>query len=688
MPEPEGSAPALAAPGPPVSRARFIHAWAFIAPPSFLILPILFSGKMLYGADVVGVFHFSRIVIAEAFRAGRLPVWDPHVMAGFPLLAAVQGAVFYPPTWLCIAMPAGAFWTVSALLHMILSGYFAHAWLRRGLGVRESAALFGALVFMLSGHIMGRIYAGHVNFVWAYPWFAGLLWRLERFLAAPSLKRGVLMAVVLAMLVLAGAPQYVFFAGLLVAARLVHFVLLEREGRRERVKVAGRSAAWLALGFLFCAPQLLPTLELIGQMQRGTSEDEGFLTEYSLNPKDLTQLLFYPETSSPYFWETSGFIGGCAFLLAMAAFLGRHPQRHLWGTVAILGLLLALGSHVPFYPGFIVVVPGAGLFRGPGRYLLLFTVGVAALAGLGSEALWSRGRLVLGLAGGLLALLAFGQLFGTAWRHCRPQDARFLRWEPAVEADLRKRCGAEGRIASTGQGAPIEAIGRCQAAGLDQVCGYEPMMLQRYAELMNAARGALIGTRTPVLAAVGPHPVIDMLGARVWMSFGWRPGRNADSAQVQDNPNALPRAWLVNNAVVIESKEERLKRMARGPFDPRKTVILEELPNELPPVPSDSPGRAKVVSRRPGEYVIEVENDADAYLVLSEAYYPGWRAEVDGRSVDVVPANHLIQAVRLPPGKHVVRFSYRSRFLIAGMAIAALAATVPFAIVLVRRRRR
>jgi hypothetical protein len=668
-----------------VARVRFLRAWAFVAFPSFLILHKLFWGKMLYGADVVGVFHYSRMVIAEAFRSGRLPVWDPRVMAGFPLLAALQGAVFYPPTWLCILMPAGLFWTVSALLHMSLAGFFAHAWLRRGLGAEEWAALLGALVFMLSGHFSGRIYAGHVNFVWAYPWMAALLWRLERFLAAPTLKRGVLIAVVFAMLVLAGAPQYVFFAGLLVAARFVHFVLLEREGRKDRVKVAGRCAAWLALGFLFCAPQLLPTLELIGQMQRGASEDESFLTEYSLNPKDLTQLLFYPETSAPYFWETSGFIGGCAFLLAMAAFVGKHPQRHLWGAVAILGVVLALGSHVPFYPGFIVVVPGAGLFRAPGRYLLLFVVAASALAGLGLEAIWRRDRLWLRIAAAFVALLGFGQLFGTASRYCRPQDPRLLRW----------RCGPDGRVASSGKGAPIEAIGKCQAAGLDQVCGYEPMMLRRYAELMNAARGAPIATRTPVLAAVGSHPVIDMLGARVWMTWRYprdpdwqRQGRPLFGYEIEDNPNALPRAWLVDNAVVIESKEERLKQMARGPFDPRRTVILEELPNELPPVPSETPGRVKVLSRSPGEYVIEAENAADAYLVLSEAYYPGWSAEVDGRPVDVVPANHLIQAVRLPPGKHVVRFSYRSRFLIAGMAIAALAATVPFAIVLVRRRRR
>ena len=140
---------------------------------------------------------------------------------------------------------------------------------------------------------------------------------------------------------------------------------------------------------------------------------------------------------------------------------------------------------------------------------------------------------------------------------------------------------------------------------------------------------------------------------------------------------------------MIESKEERLKVLARGPWDPRKTVILEEYPAGAPPVPTEtSAGTAKVISRKAGEYVLEAENDADAFLVLSEAYYPGWRAEVDGKPTDVMAANHLIQAVRLPPGKHVVRFAYRSRFLGVGVAVALLAAFAPVAIELVRRRRR
>jgi hypothetical protein len=172
-----------------------------------------------------------------------------------------------------------------------------------------------------------------------------------------------------------------------------------------------------------------------------------------------------------------------------------------------------------------------------------------------------------------------------------------------------------------------------------------------------------------------------MLGVQLWDS-------SHPANKGIDRPVALPRTWVLNHAVVLESKEERLKVLAGGPWDPWKTVILESFPQEAPPVPTlRAAGKSKVLSKRPGYYEIEAENDADAYLVLSEAYYPGWRAEVDGRAVDVLPANHLIQTVRLPAGKHVVRFEYRSRFFGLGCAMAALAALVPVGF-LVRRYRR
>ncbi|RPH48852.1 MAG: hypothetical protein EHM91_03755, partial [Planctomycetota bacterium] len=472
-------------------------------------------------------------------------------------------------------------------------------------------------------------------------------------------------------------------------ARGLHFILAEREGRKDRAQVAGQGVAWLMLGLLFCAPQLFPTLELITQMHRGSAEDPAFLAQHEMRPAQALEILVEPKTSSYRpFWERCAFLGGGALLLLLVAFTGKHGQRYFWAGMAAFGLLMAMGIHTPVYPGVTALLPGAGLFRGPGRYLLLFTLGATALVAMGAASLHSRWRIYGGVAAGVLALVSGAQLTVFALRVIETVEAGDLEVVPWLSL-VREATGEDGRIANTS----TEDIGRCQVSGLDSVCGYEPMMLRRYAELMNAAQGAPPEKNMVIMASVGSHPVVDMLGARGWLK---REGGYYRSPQdfrstpiVRPNPGALPRAWLVNNAVVLESREERLRVLAQGPWDPRKTVILEQFPTEAPPVTTEGPaGRARVVSRRAGEYVLEAENGADAYLVLSEAYYPGWTAEVDGKPVEVVPANHLIQAIRLPPGKHVVRLGYRSRFLGAGLASALLAALAPAAIVLVRRRRR
>jgi hypothetical protein len=229
----------------------------------------------------------------------------------------------------------------------------------------------------------------------------------------------------------------------------------------------------------------------------------------------------------------------------------------------------------------------------------------------------------------------------------------------------------------------VNFIGQCQADGLDNIGGYEPMMLRRYAELMNAARGAPIDAQMVVMASVAPHPVVRMLSARVWLLST----HSMPEYEIRPFESFMPRCWIVNNTVVIEDKAQRLQTLANGSWDPSRTVILESYPKYSPPEPTEKPaGRAKVLARGPGWYEIEAECDAFAELVLSEAYYPGWEAEVDGRSVDVLPANHLIQTIRLPAGKHLVRFQYHSRFLGLGFAVAALAALVPVGL-LVRRHR-
>jgi len=661
---------------------RWLPVAVFILIPGALILPILLSGHMLFGSDVINLFHHSRMAIAEAFRSGRLPVWDPHSMAGFPLLAGVQAAVFYPPSWFCVFLSAGTFWTLSVWAHLTLAGLFANRWLERGLGIGPRAALVGAVVYLLSGYVAGRIFSGHVNYVWAYPWVPALLWRFERYLVGPSFRRGVLLGGVFAMLILAGVPQYGLFSGILLGARGGLVFARDRSRGPDLLRCLG----WIGLGLLVCAPQILPTLELVTQMQRGNLADRAFYESDSVTLQFLVSLL-----TGSVVGELTAHVGGAVFLLAAVALFRRRDQTLLWGGLALFGILMAFGPGTPFYGIVTTLLPGSGQFRAPARYLLLYTIGLTALVALGFEALWDRETRVHRSIAGVLAVAAVLQLaymnlyFFQAW------DPRSLEWPPDWNRYLQDRCQSEYRVATAGRQAWIVDVGRCGQIGVDHVGGYDPMMLRRYAELINALRGAPLGANMPILAAEAPHPAMDMLGARVWHFSSEQPDPSWPRwkrSNFYENPGALRRAWVVNNAVVMESVEERLKTIAKGPWDPRRTVILETYPTDAPPVPTEKPaGRAKVLARSPGYYEIEAENDADAYLVLSEAYYPGWTAELDGRSVEVLPANHLIQTIRLPAGKHVVRFQYRSRFLALGFAVAALAALVPVGLLVLRHRR-
>jgi hypothetical protein len=223
MPEPEGSAPAIR-PLLPDSLLRWIPTLVFITAPGILILWALRHGGFLFGTDVVGGFYHLRGAIGKSLAQGRLPVWDPHVMCGAPLLAGMHGGLFYPLTWPAAFLSPGVFWTLTAWVHLSLAGAFAFAWLGRGLGLGRWSAFAGALLFMLSGFLAAHVYGGHVPHVSAVPWAAAVLWRLERFLSGPTLRRGMFLAAALALMILAGFPHFALIAGFAVLARLVHFV--------------------------------------------------------------------------------------------------------------------------------------------------------------------------------------------------------------------------------------------------------------------------------------------------------------------------------------------------------------------------------------------------------------------------------------------------------------------------------
>ena len=152
---------------------------------------------------------------------------------------------------------------------------------------------------------------------------------------------------------------------------------------------------------------------------------------------------------------------------------------------------------------------------------------------------------------------------------------------------------------------------------------------------------------------------------------------------VYRNRHYLPRAFLVPQA--IPADHEAAWAMIHEPdFDPSRVVIVEGGP-ALDGQP-DQPGHVEITRYAPNQIELAVRSPSEAYLLLSEVFYPGWRAEIDGVQTSLYRADGIFRALRVPAGDHqvVLAFSPRSWWiglttsLIAGIGllVAAIAGLV------------
>jgi hypothetical protein len=102
---------------------------------------------------------------------------------------------------------------------------------------------------------------------------------------------------------------------------------------------------------------------------------------------------------------------------------------------------------------------------------------------------------------------------------------------------------------------------------------------------------------------------------------------------------------------------DRMMSDGRWPdFDPRTTVLLQA-PTDADAAPH-APGTARLVSYRNTVVEVQAEAPEGGFVVLNDVWQPWWRAEVDGAPAEILRANVMFRAVRVPPGTHRVRFSF------------------------------
>jgi hypothetical protein len=131
--------------------------------------------------------------------------------------------------------------------------------------------------------------------------------------------------------------------------------------------------------------------------------------------------------------------------------------------------------------------------------------------------------------------------------------------------------------------------------------------------------------------------------------------RTAD-AFVYENPRALPRVMFLHDYRVVDF-EELIRSGWPAAVAPRSTLLLEH----APPYPPEGPageGTARIVDYKNTEVTVDVESDTGGFLLLTDAWHPWWRAEVDGVPAPILKADVLFRAVEVEPGRHRIRFKF------------------------------
>lgn len=156
----------------------------------------------------------------------------------------------------------------------------------------------------------------------------------------------------------------------------------------------------------------------------------------------------------------------------------------------------------------------------------------------------------------------------------------------------------------------------------------------------------------------------------------WKRIAEVGKVAVFENTRTLPRAWLATGELVTTEEEElniiRSGRTSNGAaWNPLEQALVVST-SGVSFGKEHQPGKTEVTRNEPNRVEVKTESAAPAILVLSANHYPGWRANVDGQSVDVMRVNYNQRGIALPAGNHLVTFVYRPKSVLIGLVISFL----------------
>lgn len=764
-----------------------------------LFLPALQPGAVFYFRDISQNHHPYRELTVSMLEAHQTPLWNPARGAGQPFLANPNALVLHPTTLLFLVFSVATAMKLSVILQILLAA--VASWLLlRDAGVSRAGSLLGAGLFAFSGYMISL--GNLLNLLDSAAFMPLTLWLAARAVKHGFAPWGSLAALSLAVQIAAGEPAILFCTGLAFIG--LHWSFPGPPGQPSRA-IGPRLAVVSGLVLLaatLAMVQVLPTLELLGQSERGAGFDRDEAMKWSLPPAALVETAIPNWFGDPTSADIARFRGGTLFdaglPFILSIFLGpaglllagigisdgvrsKDTTRRLEALVLSLlclgGLLLSMGRFFPLYPTLLSLVPPMQWVRYPVKYFLLVAWVVAILSARGYDACADRrGRAagsegrrraakaialaglavlvvvmlmqlgdpvmraglsivrslsVVVIAGSLVSLGGTRvQRFGLALLPLLDLVAAGRHLNPVAPASLYSEAPALGGALGGAGGGRLASLPRPKGfafrtpAGTDlrpdSLAGgfrWDRMTLRnatyfstgyRFAydrgnERLDVMPGAALGRMIyegagSMVSTSQVSRLLSVAGVDRLITYGGLTGAGlTEAGRLEGESNvpvvvmrvetALPRAYVVRHVEVHADIIRAAKRLREESFDPQSTVILESGQAPVGSAGSDSASdTARITKDEPALVTVEVAASGAGYLVLTDTFYPGWIAEVDGVSSPIIRANTMFRAVAVPAGDHVVAFRYRPSSVRSGLMVTAAGLLLSGLLAIPRRR--
>jgi len=677
--------------------------------------------------DIAQVFHPWLIWAGRHLREGVLPLWNPHAYTGVPFFGNGQSALLFPLTLLPVVMPPVIAVTVVSWLKLFGIG-LATYWFLRTLAVAPLPALIGAWTFMLSATVIGWLQWTLASTLMFLP---ALLAATERLRLRPRWRTTAVLALVVSLDVFAGYPQGTLHG--LVVTTVWALCRLPGGGLPFAARYAASVTLGLGVAAIQLLPFVEYVRESLVFAYRGqwtlalsapARSAVTFLMPYFYGTG--------AEAWGPWqFNILTGWVGIvpiAALPVAVVAAWRRPGGRFMLGLGAI-ALALHFGAPVLFA---LSTLPGLSLGTNL-RLMPLIALALAALVAFAAERLGERVETGPGLRHAVaawflvVAALALGAVAGARTERAAaamsmslttqyalalvgltlgavlvaralvaaapPQRPLAMTYNPSVARAsfypttpaldyVRRETADGGRVLTPGHLGLL--YGLLEAHGYD---GLTPRRIEEVIGRVGVGRTAQAGLLANTLALHGSEPlsgarllvspVLDLVGVRYLVLPPGTPAPrpaltvayDAADARVFRNDAALPHAFVVGRGRCVTDREARRLIAARA-VDFRREVLLADC-REAPPASEPGPGAAARITGY-GLHAVTVRavTDRPAFAVLTDTWYPGWAAYVDGRPARLWRADHAFRAVSVDPGEHLVEFRYEPTWVKPGLVVS------------------